>query len=84
MDWPSNGAQAWWLVGSPNVVLKKPSKGSGKQEKQEKQEGLSEKHVFTVITGRRVRRRSRNSPPVEDPKKADKDGDNEEDEDCDY
>ena len=70
--------------------VKKPSEESGKQEKQGKQEGLSEKPAFSigvggaprgpVITGRRVRRRSRNSPPVEDLKKTNKDGDNEEDE----
>ena len=70
--------------------VKKPSEESEKQEKQGKQESLPEKPAFNigisgaprgaVIIGRRVRRRSRNSPPVEDQKKADKDGENEEDE----
>ena len=59
---------------------KKPSEESGKQEKQGKQESSAEKPAFSigiggaprgpVITGRRARRRSKNSPPAEDTKNA--------------
>ena len=70
--------------------VKKPIEESGKQEKQGKQESSVEKPTFSigiggaprgpVTTARRTRRRSRNSPPLEDSKKTDKDGENEEDE----
>ena len=66
---------------------KKPSEENGKKEKQGKQESAAEKPAFSigiggaprgpVAVGRRARRRSKNSPPAEDPKAAEEEDEEE-------